>query len=217
MTTSISTAERLAADLSRAILRGELLPGEPIRQDEWAARLGVSKVPFREALKLLGARHLIYHEPNRGYFVPKMAADELAQIYEIRAFLDAAVLDSVRWPTAEEYRNLKESSERAMLAAEAGNIATFLEEEQSFFFELYDLSPLGVYVREAKLFWTACDQYRAAGLVTILVTRANLDRMRERRRRLLQAVEDRNHGLLVTIVRDLRVNLSANFHLGRRG
>ena len=209
---SVGTAEKLAADLMRAILAGELLPGEPIRQDEWAVRFKVSKVPFREALKLLSARHLITHSPNRGYFVPKMVADDLAQIYEIRAFLEKTILESVRWPTTKEFAKLRGASERAIVAARSGDVANFLQEEEGFFFGVYDLSSLGVYVREAKHFWKLCDQYRATALLTTLNADPNLDHLLKQRGKLLQAIEDHNHTELVTAVSELRVNLGTNLH-----
>lgn len=202
----------MAAELLLAILEGELLPGEPIRQDEWAARLDVSKVPFREALKLLGARHLIRYSPNRGYFVPKMAVAELSQIYEIRGFLETAVLETLRWPTEGELAELRSMSERAILAAEAGNVASFLQEEEGLFFALFDLSPQTVYVREAKHFWKLCDQYRAAALVTNISNDPTLDRLREQRASFLQAIEARDHEALVVLVGALRDNLVRLLH-----
>lgn len=201
----------------RAILEGELLPGEPIRQDEWAARLEVSKVPFREALKLLGARQLITYSPNRGYFVPKMAVAELSQIYEIRGFLEAAVFHSIRWPTEGETAELRSISDRAIVAAEVGNIPTFLQEEERLFFALFDLSPQAVYVREAKHFWKLCDQYRAAALVTTTRTDPTLNLLRAQRAALLQALGAHDHHALVVLVGELRDNLVKLLHFQSTG
>ena len=48
--------EAVLAEMRRAIVSGELKPGEPIRQEVLAERLGVSRVPVREALKILRGR-----------------------------------------------------------------------------------------------------------------------------------------------------------------
>jgi len=210
VTGAVSTAERLAAELSRAILKGTLLPGEPVRQDEWAERLGVSKVPVREALKLLVARQLISYQPNRGYFVAKMDAGELAQIYEIRGFLEDSLLRQIRWPTKRELKGLVDRSERVMSALNVGDIATTIEEDRGFFFALFDLSTLDVFVREAKHYWTLCDQYRAAGVVSVLVGDPQAERLRERRRRLLDALAQEDNPKLVAAVAELRESLLAN-------
>ena len=50
-----STVEVVHRHLLGALLRGELKPGEWLRQDELAASLGVSKIPVREALQRLSA------------------------------------------------------------------------------------------------------------------------------------------------------------------
>jgi DNA-binding GntR family transcriptional regulator len=53
--------DRLRAD----ILRGEFDPREPISQVQLAKRLGVSRTPLREALRMLQREGLIDSEPNR--------------------------------------------------------------------------------------------------------------------------------------------------------
>ncbi len=50
-----AASERIAAHLREAILSGELAPGQWIRQEEVAARLGASRLPVREALRMLEA------------------------------------------------------------------------------------------------------------------------------------------------------------------
>ena len=63
-------AQRVAAALQDAIRTGDLLPGEHIRQEVWADRLAVSRLPIREALNTLAADGTVEHDPNRGYFGP---------------------------------------------------------------------------------------------------------------------------------------------------
>jgi DNA-binding GntR family transcriptional regulator len=78
--------------LRRAILRGRFQPGEPLRQDELAANFGVSKIPVREALLQLVAEGLVILQPNRGFAVAHLAADEASEILEIRAILECEAL-----------------------------------------------------------------------------------------------------------------------------
>src|SRR5258705_13989902 len=82
-----------AADRIRdLIVRRQLLPGEKIGQVELARRLGVSRSPLREALRTLESEGIVTYEKNRGYLVARLDADELAQVYRLRAILEAELL-----------------------------------------------------------------------------------------------------------------------------
>ena len=68
-----AASQRIAAHLREAILSGEIVPGQWIRQEEVAARLGASRLPVREALRMLEAEGLTEHEANKGSRVPLLA------------------------------------------------------------------------------------------------------------------------------------------------
>lgn len=81
---------RLVADsLERLILSGELSPGAKLNELALADRLGVSRGPLREAFRTLEEYGLIRQEKNRGAFVREIALAEAADIYDVRAGLDA--------------------------------------------------------------------------------------------------------------------------------
>ncbi|MBC9070917.1 phosphonate utilization associated transcriptional regulator [Thauera sp. CAU 1555] len=81
---------RLVADsLERLILSGELSPGAKLNEVALADRLGVSRGPLREAFRTLEEYGLIRQEKNRGAFVREIALAEAADIYDVRAGLDA--------------------------------------------------------------------------------------------------------------------------------
>ena len=69
-------SESLLARLRHEILRGGVEPGVPLRQDEIAARHGVSKIPVREALLQLVAEGLVVLQPNRGFAVSQLQPQE---------------------------------------------------------------------------------------------------------------------------------------------
>ncbi|MBK1714571.1 FCD domain-containing protein [Rubrivivax gelatinosus] len=82
---------RLAAEAVEAlILSGELGPGARLNEALLAQRLGVSRGPLREALRLLEEGGLVRQEKNRGAFVREIPLAEAAELYELRAGLDAA-------------------------------------------------------------------------------------------------------------------------------
>ena len=83
-------ADELALELEQAIVRGELAPGQVLRQEELSERYGVSRTPVREALRRLAALGLVSFEPNRGVRVRTLSRDELREAFLVRAELGVA-------------------------------------------------------------------------------------------------------------------------------
>ncbi|MEZ4425954.1 MAG: GntR family transcriptional regulator [Gemmatimonadota bacterium] len=86
------SVEELSGTLRSAILGGDLEPGARLRQDDLAARLGVSKIPLREALQRLAAEGLVTVDANRGFSVSRLTASEAEEIYALRLALEPELL-----------------------------------------------------------------------------------------------------------------------------
>jgi DNA-binding GntR family transcriptional regulator len=71
------------------ILAGHLPPGEPLRIDALASRLGVSHMPVREALHILVSEGLAERTPRRGVVVSELSAGSVIQAYHTLAALEA--------------------------------------------------------------------------------------------------------------------------------
>lgn len=80
-------------DLREAILSGQLAGGVQLKQEELAARFGVSMSALREALKSLEAEGLVTFYPNRGAVVSELSAEEAKEIFDIRIFLELGALE----------------------------------------------------------------------------------------------------------------------------
>lgn len=87
-----STPDSVAAVLREAIRSGWYKDGQPLRQDELAAELGVSKIPVREALRRLEAEGLVTLLPNRGAVVATLSDVEAQEIVDIRVALESLAL-----------------------------------------------------------------------------------------------------------------------------
>lgn len=83
---------RVAEYLRTAILNGEIAPGERIRQEEVAEQFGTSRLPVREALRMLEAEGLTEHEPNKGARVPRLDRHQVDVIYQMRERLEPLAL-----------------------------------------------------------------------------------------------------------------------------
>lgn len=92
VTKNSSTADLIAQSLRADIMQGKLKSEQPLRQDEIAAKFGVSKSPVREALSQLKAEGLVTFFPNRGAAVSKLSPAEVDEIYIMRIALETAAL-----------------------------------------------------------------------------------------------------------------------------
>jgi DNA-binding GntR family transcriptional regulator len=88
-----NTPEVIASALRNAILQGHLKSNQPLRQDQVAEQLGVSKIPVREAMVQLRAEGLIAFVPNRGFVVSELSPAEVEEIYLMRLALETKSLE----------------------------------------------------------------------------------------------------------------------------
>lgn len=84
----LSMAGQVANALRNLIISGDYAQSQPLRQEEIAQRLGVSRIPVREALQLLEAEGLIENVPYKGAVVASLSADEIEEYFDIRANLE---------------------------------------------------------------------------------------------------------------------------------
>lgn len=82
-----SLASLAAQEIERLILAGELQAGERLNELALATRLGISRGPIREAMRVLEGAGLVVTVINQGSFVRKVSADEAIELYEIRVAL----------------------------------------------------------------------------------------------------------------------------------
>jgi DNA-binding GntR family transcriptional regulator len=82
-------ASSAATELIRqAIIDGRLPPGRRLKEEELARELGISRTPVREALLMLNAEGLVDAAPNRGAVVRSHSAEDLDDLYQLRALLE---------------------------------------------------------------------------------------------------------------------------------
>jgi DNA-binding GntR family transcriptional regulator len=82
-----SVVDNVKKYLEAAILKGQLAPGQQIKEQEVSSALGISRPPIREALKILEAEGLIIRKPNRGAFVSEITGKDIWEIYTLKVSL----------------------------------------------------------------------------------------------------------------------------------
>jgi DNA-binding GntR family transcriptional regulator len=155
-----ATSARVAHHLRTAILAGEIGPGERIRQEDVAARFGTSRLPVREALRILEAEGLTEHETNKGARVPHLQQHEVDVIYQMRERLEPLALN-------ESIPNLDESHfarlEQVQQQIEANeDLDQFLELDRQFHLLTYSGCAIDQVTAIVTRLWNSTQHYRRA-------------------------------------------------------
>ena len=157
MSSDVSSA-RVAAYLREAILGGQLRPGDRIRQEEVAARLRASRLPVREALRILAAEGLTELEPHKGARVPRLTQHEVEVIYQMRERLEPlALAESLPRLTAADDERLGRLQQRI---EDNDDLEKFLDLDREFHLLTYSgcqVEPLNSAVTRL---WNSTQHYR---------------------------------------------------------
>ncbi|MBI2245425.1 MAG: GntR family transcriptional regulator [Nocardioides sp.] len=154
------SSARVAAYLREAILGGDLKPGMRIRQEEIAERLGASRLPVREALRILEAEGLTESEPHKGARVPRLSQHEVEVIYRMRERLEPlALVESLPRLDAADHERLEEV-QRQIEAN--GDVEKFLDLDREFHMLTYSGCAIEPLNQNVVRLWNSTQHYRRA-------------------------------------------------------
>ncbi|MEU4641451.1 GntR family transcriptional regulator [Micromonospora sp. NPDC023814] len=89
MTTHKGNSQAAYAHIRQAIVEGRYRPGQRLVEQRIAEEFALSRTPVREALRRLEAEGLVHSEPNRGAVVRGLSIEDVADLYGLRARLEA--------------------------------------------------------------------------------------------------------------------------------
>ncbi|HET9718869.1 MAG TPA: GntR family transcriptional regulator [Solirubrobacteraceae bacterium] len=157
-----TTAEHALAWLRRAVVEGELRPGQRVLQEEVADRLGVSLAPVREALRVLEQEGQVTYRPRRGYFVTELRVEDLVEIYELRQILEEhAARRALSSLDEDALMRIELAAADCIRAAETGDVAGELEANRRFHFDMLESPDQPHVMRLIRLLWDSTEAYRA--------------------------------------------------------
>ncbi len=88
-----TAVELVEAELRSRIMSGALVPGTPLRQEALSEELGVSRIPLREAIRLLSFEGLVDLIPHKGAYVTMVSIGEVRELFELRIRLEPWLLE----------------------------------------------------------------------------------------------------------------------------
>jgi DNA-binding GntR family transcriptional regulator len=154
------TGARVADELRDAILRGEHPPGTRLRQEELAAHYGASRVPVREALRILESEGLVTTVANAGAWIARLSLDECVELYQVRERIEPLLLRySLPHLTAEQIERLGDLVEEMR---QSRDVERFLVLDREFHLGSYAGAVTGFLGPTVERLWNTTQHYRRA-------------------------------------------------------
>lgn len=85
--------DSVVSELRRMMLSSEVMPGERLVEERLTERLGVSRPPLREALRVLQRDGVVSYLPRRGVIVTRLTPQDVREIYTLRWALERLAVD----------------------------------------------------------------------------------------------------------------------------
>lgn len=125
--------------LREAILKGELQPGERLMELQLASKLGVSRTPIREAIRMLEQEGLAVTMPRKGAEVARMTLKDMEDVLEVREALDElAARIACAKINDEQLENLKSIRDEFKKSLDSGDVKKIAEEDVRFHDAIYE-------------------------------------------------------------------------------
>ena len=196
------TAQEAALSALRsAISTRELIPGQQIVQERLSERLGVSRVPLREALKVLEGEGQVVYAPHRGYFVADLSLTDLIEVYRIRDLLESeAVRVGVADAGDDDIARIAGFVSAWESAAAVDDMAAMTAANRDLHFALIATCGMPRLIRMIRVLWDATDAYRAA----YYIDAASRQHVEREHRAILAALRKRQPDTVVKLLREHR-------------
>lgn len=158
----LTAQEAVLREIRRGIREGRWRPGTSLPQHEIAESLGVSRVPVREALKVLVGEGVLEHRPHYGYVVVQFDVADLEEIYLLRGLLESEAAARAVPLLDEDSLAVMRQSLVDMEETPADDIPRLNRLNRQFHFALYERCEMPRLLRFIRLLWDWSDTYRSA-------------------------------------------------------
>jgi DNA-binding GntR family transcriptional regulator len=167
--------------LRRALLAGEIKPGERIKVAELEKSFGVSHIPIREALRRLETEGLIVTLPQRAAVAAGVDLEDLAGLYDLRRIIECEVVSrSVTSMAPEQVEGVRAALETLEAVAQDHDSPRFWELHRDFHWALLEPGATAWIQRVLDQIWLASQRY-----VRLFVSETVGDAMRDHRELLV--------------------------------
>ena len=140
-TEKMDLAQKAYQGIRQMLFFNEIIPGQKIKYQDLADKIGVSITPVIHALKWLEFKNIVSHEPNRGYFVNEVSLKEIKEIYDTRLLLEVSLVpEIINSVDDESLQRLKQSQDDYYAAVEEEDYYSRLMTDMKFHLTLASIS-----------------------------------------------------------------------------
>jgi len=136
-----SLASKAFLEIRKKILSNQLPPNTRLKEDEWAKKVGVSRMAVREALTRLLGEDLVILGEKGGYYIKPLLPSDVHEIRELREVLElGAIRLGFKKMTKEKLANLEKICDDFTLMVKKGYFNGALEADMKFHETLVEYS-----------------------------------------------------------------------------
>lgn len=182
---SVTRREIVVDTIRRAVLSGDLKPGEKVKEAPLAARLGVSRPTVREAVYQLVHEGSLVQTPYEGITVASPTRQDLIEVAEVRVSLETlAALHIAKRPDGPGMANLREALTTHLAAIDSQDLVLI----DSTHLDLHRTLWEGAENRMLMRIWPLVESQIRMAMTLDQVTRSDFDRDAELHRCLVDVI-----------------------------
>lgn len=186
-------SQRVADVVAERILTGQLKPGDRIKQDELATELNLSRIPVRDALRILETRGLVSLRANAGARVASLTVRDMELSYRIRELLEPLLLaESIPNLTEQDFAEMREVKGKLERVTDAD---AYMPLAHAFHWIAFRGHQAPLLAQIVERLWDTTHHYRRAYAVLALQNAELMEVMRAERDLLFGAIVRRERDL----------------------
>lgn len=187
--------------IRRAVLNGEFVPGDRMKEERLVELCGVSRTPVRDAIKQLAAENYLVMKANHGAHVAKWSAQEIEDIFKLRALCECmAARRASENITSEQIEILREQykvTNDMLQSGEELDIDLFLDANKVFHSTILEATQSEVLKQAVFKLVSPPIVYRTA----LNFSRQDIEQSNEHHRELIEALEEGNGDWCETVMK----------------
>jgi DNA-binding GntR family transcriptional regulator len=212
-------SQRVADIVAERILAGKLKPGDRIKQDELASELNLSRIPVRDALRILEMRGLVSVRANTGARVASLTVRDMELSYRIREQLEPMLLaESIPHLTERDFATMREAKVKLENVTNADD---YMPLARAFHWAAFSGHQAPLLAQIVERLWDSTHHYRRAYAEITLRDEELMQVMRAERDLLFGAIVRREIDLaprmLAAHIRRTHIGLLERGHLLESG